>query len=45
MSDQVSAGKSANHGAVGPPADNFLAYVKAFGPGIVVALAGWVPAI
>jgi Mn2+/Fe2+ NRAMP family transporter len=37
----VSAGKSANQGAVGPPADNFLAYIKAFGPGIVVALS-WV---
>jgi Mn2+/Fe2+ NRAMP family transporter len=28
-------------GAVAPPADNFLAYVRAFGPGIVVALS-WV---
>jgi Mn2+/Fe2+ NRAMP family transporter len=29
------------HGAVAPPADNFLAYIRAFGPGIVVALS-WV---
>ncbi|HLU55364.1 MAG TPA: Nramp family divalent metal transporter [Pseudonocardia sp.] len=28
-------------GAVAPPAENFLAYLKAFGPGIVVALS-WV---
>jgi Mn2+/Fe2+ NRAMP family transporter len=28
-------------GAVAPPADNFLAYLRAFGPGIVVALS-WV---
>src|SRR5882757_3516628 len=41
MSDQVSAGKAANQHSGGPPADNFLAYVRAFGPGIVVALS-WV---
>ncbi|WP_219419818.1 hypothetical protein [Pseudonocardia nigra] len=40
MSDP-SARPPAQQAAVAPPADNFLAYVKAFGPGIVVALS-WV---
>ena len=41
MSDPVSAASAANQSAAGPPADNFLAYLRAFGPGIVVALS-WV---
>ncbi len=34
-------GEAARPDAAAPPAENFLAYVKAFGPGIVVALS-WV---
>jgi len=41
MSDPVSAASAANQSAAGPPADNFLAYLRAFGPGIVVSLS-WV---
>ncbi|HWN36402.1 MAG TPA: Nramp family divalent metal transporter [Pseudonocardia sp.] len=41
MSDPVSSAPATNQSASGPPADNFLAYLRAFGPGIVVALS-WV---
>jgi Mn2+/Fe2+ NRAMP family transporter len=41
MSDRAPAGTTEHDGATDPPAENFLAYVKAFGPGIVVALS-WV---
>jgi len=40
MTDRAAADPAARKGAA-PPADNFLAYIKAFGPGIVVALS-WV---
>jgi Mn2+/Fe2+ NRAMP family transporter len=40
MTDRAAADPAARKGTA-PPADNFLAYMKAFGPGIVVALS-WV---
>lgn len=41
MSELEPTGTAAERTASDPPAENFLAYLKAFGPGIVVALS-WV---
>jgi Mn2+/Fe2+ NRAMP family transporter len=41
MTDRPDTDPVPRAGASAPPAENFLAYVKAFGPGIVVALS-WV---
>ena len=41
MTEGPAAGTPAGDTASAPPAENFLAYLKAFGPGIVVALS-WV---
>jgi len=41
MTDRPPARPATSEGATAPPADNFLSYVRSFGPGIVVALS-WV---
>ncbi|WP_028921385.1 Nramp family divalent metal transporter [Pseudonocardia acaciae] len=41
MGERESTGTTPRRAASDPPAENFLAYLKAFGPGIVVALS-WV---